>query len=420
MIFLLVMYVMDDRLDNTSIDSHLGKVFADSLIYYVITPFWHYFFSIFGLKRVAELHNLLGFIFLLLILYRFFFLIKVRIDIRVLSAQLTFILLYLFFSLVYKFEFSDILYQLYYLLVPFLMIHLIMRVDNYSLFLSSVAKSLFIPRIVFSIMYFMIFVLSRFDTGMEAMVLSYALLPIALIGFSDSVRRSSVVSSVILCLMLIVFGNRGMFVCTGSFFLILILMRIIRTKRKYLYLSLLLVGALFTYVIYKSFIHEIIDSLYKSYYYFIGKGIRSEIIKQAINFVEKDLSKVWNDRDVLYESCMTAIKENPLGYGVGGSYYAMRVYYGAFTYPHQLFYEVLLDYGIIIGSLVLFFFVGSFIKLVFFNTVVPDSFVAVLIVCGIIKLLLSDSYLSNYFFWIFVIVSIVAFDRIGKTHKSKK
>ena len=105
-----------------------------------------------------------------------------------------------------------------------------------------------------------------------------------------------------------------------------------------------------------------------------------------------------NGRSIIWENCRTAISQKPwTGYGIGGDRnlmllgknYVSRV---GGVYAHNIIYELLLDFGVIIGSLLLAFIVIMSLRLMMQkekNKIV--ILFSALTVCAFIKLMFSGS-----------------------------
>lgn len=101
----------------------------------------------------------------------------------------------------------------------------------------------------------------------------------------------------------------------------------------------------------------------------------------------------------IYSFIVECIKERPLlGYGLAGD----RVLLGG-TYPHNFFLEVLVQFGVIIGGLIIILFIYFCIKGMFNNKDEAETDLALLFFgIGFIQLLVSGSYLTSGNFWLFM------------------
>lgn len=97
-------------------------------------------------------------------------------------------------------------------------------------------------------------------------------------------------------------------------------------------------------------------------------------------------------RDEIYETCINLIKQNPLGLGILGS----RRYFD--PYCHSIVYEILIDVGYIFGPMILIYIVYICFRGLF---KVPNKqyrlILSMLIICGIIRLLVSSSLYHNIY-----------------------
>ncbi len=117
--------------------------------------------------------------------------------------------------------------------------------------------------------------------------------------------------------------------------------------------------------------------------------------------VEKLLAgEIMNDsgRSNIYEISRNMIRNGgPFGYGFYGDRYVIgRTWH--YGYPHSVFYEILIEYGVFLGGALIAIFAFFFLRMLFRCR--DDSWMLLLIVffCASIKLMLSDSF---WYFWPF-------------------
>ncbi|MSS44169.1 O-antigen ligase family protein [Anaerosalibacter bizertensis] len=105
----------------------------------------------------------------------------------------------------------------------------------------------------------------------------------------------------------------------------------------------------------------------------------------------------------IYSFIVECIKERPLlGYGLAGD----RVLLGG-TYPHNFFLEVLVQFGVIIGGLIIILFIYFYINGIFNNKDEVETDLALLFFgIGFVQLLVSGSYLTSGNFWLFMSICI--------------
>ena len=111
-----------------------------------------------------------------------------------------------------------------------------------------------------------------------------------------------------------------------------------------------------------------------------------------------------NSRTVLKEKTLDAISENPVwGYGIMGD----RVVLG--TYCHNIFLELLCDFGVVLGTL----FIVALVAIIFIairKTWKTEYFffVSGMIIAVVVKLMFSNSYIVEPDFFFMLGISIAA------------
>ena len=192
--------------------------------------------------------------------------------------------------------------------------------------------------------------------------------------------------------MLFSMGTRGAIVCLGVYVLLCLIFITVINKP-------LLTVAMFGigYVLLFSFgLYEKILFLLYSFANSFGLSTR---------FFDKLLSgqiSQSNSRVIIRERVLEALFKHPFtGLGIYGD----RVAAGN-TYAHNFFIEILAQFGVIIGvvliGLFLYLILKAFRKLVKTKRTDILSIFFVCIVSGFLKLFLSDSYIDNPFFFLLI------------------
>lgn len=126
---------------------------------------------------------------------------------------------------------------------------------------------------------------------------------------------------------------------------------------------------------------------------FLRYGIRSLTIAR---FLEKGVDLT--GRDSLLKLVIAEIKNKPIfGIGIAGD---RSVLDGA--YVHNILIEILSNFGMILGSMILMVLFILIIKSLFTKNMAEYGLVVVWISLGFVSLMVSDSYLENIRFWIFL------------------
>lgn len=133
----------------------------------------------------------------------------------------------------------------------------------------------------------------------------------------------------------------------------------------------------------------------------INLGIDSRTIEKLIN---GNLFKS-NDRIMIYEYLISIILKKPvLGTGICGDRYFLPLRFTGTdaTYAHNLFIEILVDYGLIIGSLLILLLLYIIIKFLFKEIDISrKAFFYVFFIIGFIQLMISRSWITEPNFFIF-------------------
>ena len=115
-------------------------------------------------------------------------------------------------------------------------------------------------------------------------------------------------------------------------------------------------------------------------------------------------------RENIYQLIIKAITDNPvLGIGIAGD----RLLIGG--YAHNLLLEVLVDFGLIIGSIL----IVTLLLLIAKNLLTKDSerynMIIIWISLGLVPLIVSGSYLTNTNFWI--LLGLMASNVLSRNNK---
>ncbi len=124
-------------------------------------------------------------------------------------------------------------------------------------------------------------------------------------------------------------------------------------------------------------------------------GISSKII-QAIISGENQLD---GGRERTYELAAKLLRENPWGLGV----YWDR-YYCEYAYAHNFFYEVLLDFGWLLGGLILFWLLKNIISIMRSNEKTWKLLLMLFFSLSMVRLTLSYSFWYDSNFWAMIAV----------------
>lgn len=196
------------------------------------------------------------------------------------------------------------------------------------------------------------------------------------------------------------FGSRGSLLCIAVMGALWVLFSRASLRKKVVLLALLIPLAIWLLLYGESIIYGIAEFLTNSL------GMESRTVTSLLQ------GNLFNDngRDGIYQMAQSAIEINPYGYGA----YADRALIGTryyWGYVHNIYYEMAINFGVIGAVIVLtLIVVGVVICLV--RTVDPDRRAVVFICVSMcMRLLVSDTFWGNNFFWTLIGVLLLYYWR---------
>lgn len=247
----------------------------------------------------------------------------------------------------------------------------------------------------------------------DNMDFAYKVLPSVIIIFSwiftERRKTLAIIFSVIGTVFLILQGTRGPILCLAAFICLMMY------KKYGLGKSFFKVGIIAVVIAFlvnsQSVQKELVDLTNK----IDSSGYSSRFITMAL---DEELSDA-NGREAIQETLLNDIKENPLKIrgmfadrqstrGLVDSEYDTVHSQG--TYAHNLWIELLYDWGVFLGGIILIAILFVLLKTII-KIDTNDSYIVMLFVCtGFIHLFLSGSYLqsSNFFFLMGIAVNYSA------------
>lgn len=220
-----------------------------------------------------------------------------------------------------------------------------------------------------------------------SMALSYYMLLPTILFLDELLDRFSLKALFITCfslLIILAIGSRGPILCSGIF----IILKLIRPASKLNFSKVVIymcyfLFAIFTILYFKKILLTIDDFLSK------------------YNIDSRNISLFLNDylhlsgRDQIYEKILTEIAQHPfLGIGIAGD---RRVADG--NYAHNIILEIFLNFGVIIGLILVIAFIMWLLKLLFVKDLNVYNMMIIWISLGFVSLLVSGSYLIDVNFW---------------------
>lgn len=209
-------------------------------------------------------------------------------------------------------------------------------------------------------------------------------------------RIPDIVGAAIGFSMILTNGSRGPILMTALFFVVLTLrsMREERNKAK-LALRVLVVALLvLTVVVLYNIVNNLLITLLSAW------DINSRFVKMLL------AGRLTYDsgRNAIWGAAMQMIRDNPFGYGAMGSQHVISHYIIA-GYPHSIFLEMMIDFGVFVGGALLIFLFHRALAIIFArDNGWSDLFIPIF--CTACALMISLCYWSNRAFWICVGIGV--------------
>lgn len=226
----------------------------------------------------------------------------------------------------------------------------------------------------------------------QYMPFSYNMLPATCLSFSYGLinrKWLDTVAAIAGLLVILIVGSRGCFVCGIIFIAMVCIKRYSLSLGKILgffaVLAAVVIALSYTFTSFSDSVVSFMDE----------HGATS----RTLMMINDGTVEESNSRDNIYKMMTNAISDNPLGYGLMGDRYIL-FQHGNQGYCHSVIYEFLVDYGIILGPILLVLLVRIlFIKLKKYIKLDIYYILALFAVVGFVKLFFSGSYLGESYFW---------------------
>lgn len=233
----------------------------------------------------------------------------------------------------------------------------------------------------------------------------YEVLPFALVYthlFLKYKKKSDMVAAIICVAMMLMGGSRGCILFFGLFFVIYIFRALSAAKHKFRDAMLVAFVCVLLYNLYDIILlglSNVISEL----------GFSSRFIDTLLNgSVTAD-----SGRSIIWDTTLQMIKDNPFGYGAMGTRFKLTSLIDP-GYPHSLVLEILVDYGVIIGGILLILFFYHVFTMLRKKGDWNDVFAPVF--CASCCLFLSLTYWNYPSFW--MTLGIIVNDKVY-SHSSK-
>lgn len=236
----------------------------------------------------------------------------------------------------------DLIFSFFFICLPVFLYTL--SIYDFSIFKDTMKKTSYTIFVV-GLLLGILILLGRASIGAYSMPLSYYMLLPTIIFIDELLDKLSfkvLVFAVISLLVILSLGARGPILCI----LIFVLLKLFKPnskrtlRRVIVYFSLICLGA-FALIFLDEIVRYTYDSLLKI-------GIRS----RTLSLFLRDGIHL-SGRDRIYKNIISEIMENPiLGIGLAGD---RRILYGNNAYVHNIFIELIGNFGLLFGSIVLIY-----------------------------------------------------------------
>ena len=259
---------------------------------------------------------------------------------------------------------------------------------NYTVFnelVIKISKYLVLMGAIISILV----VSGKSDIGIYSMSLSYYLLLPALVYLNSIFKKfkfSSLVLFLATILIIISFGSRGPIFAILVFFVL----KLFKFQKQ---------------VTYQTILRQIIILSIALLIYLNIKSILLSVnnVLTYLNLSSRSITLFLNDglntsgRDVIYNDAFRSINKSPLfGYGLAGD----RIAIGRIDYVHNIFLEIVLNFGLLLGIPLIIYFLLVFFKNIYFRNGEKSNVILLWFCLSFIPLLISNSFLIDMNFWI--------------------
>lgn len=262
-------------------------------------------------------------------------------------------------------------------------------IDDYEVMfyvLNKVANIILIAGLIISIL----MLINRINIGSYSMALSYYLLIPSLFylyKFYNFFSLKYLILFIVSIVAILLIGARGPVLCIAVYTIIYLLNNIkgkIDTKKLVIYvviLMLLFISLMFFRIL-LSFLNDILERL--------------NIYSRTVYILLNNLTHL-SGRDELYLNALQLIKQNPiLGIGITGDRYYLDMY------VHNLFLEIILNFGVVMGLSIIIILTGIIVKTIFLTEKELSNILLIFFCLSIVPLMISGTYLNFAWFWIYL------------------
>jgi hypothetical protein len=269
--------------------------------------------------------------------------------------------------------------------------------DKHTLY-NIMLKASYLITFLVSIVFFVNFKQGVYSYNMS---FSYLLLIPLLFHINESTKKNNKLFLILVIYemtLILLYGSRGALVSIASFVIIKFIFDSKLNIKKIASISFTLISFILVTIFYNQIGRIILN-------YLSERGYYSRTLTSLFN------GNILQDsgRNEIQDIAIQMIKEKPfLGWGVGGELSQIG------TYPHSIVLEILLDFGVIIGTAIIMYLIFLTVKLFFIKDKTVRELGIIYLCGGLIPLFMSKTYLTSYEFFIFLFLVIP-----GKAHLRK-
>lgn len=218
-------------------------------------------------------------------------------------------------------------------------------------------------------------------------------------------KKFQLVMAIISLGMILIAGSRGPLLSIIIFALLYNIVNNIRSRNKIRSIIICFSVLLIIFITYNE-----LDTIK---IYLDNAGISSRTISKIL---ENDISDV-NGRDILWEAAINHIKRNPLGSGAMGARNILyRIHYVG--HPHNLFLEIFIDYGLVIGSFIILKMILETTRILFLDENSDWSWIYLLFLAQACTLLTSYTYWHSNAIW--GLLAVIICNKLTKKYFLKR
>ncbi len=187
--------------------------------------------------------------------------------------------------------------------------------------------------------------------------------------------------------MILLGGSRGPLICILVFVVLTILIRIQKSENRVIY-SILVIGAGAAVLVLRQALVNLLMAIARL------SNSSSRTVKMLL---EGEIADD-NGRVEIWNAAVQMIKDKPWGYGGLGTRHVIY-YIHDVGHCHQLFLEILVDFGVFAGGVIILYLVVRAVTIVFGNTDEYWRGLYLVFLCRAMQLMLSGTFWHVFSFW---------------------